>query len=120
MLTYLRCYLQLREVRAQVDIREEKIRDLKMEVETERESKAKHMAIASSLHKQLVQFQAETGSLEGAANRSELAVHSLQSQNNELQNRILELETRLRLVNIKVGKLTKTIVQLEEICDTYH
>ena len=86
----------MRETRSQVEIREEKIRDLKLEVETERESNAKHMTLAQSLRQQLIRFEAEAGSLEGAASRSELAVHTLQTQNNDLQNRILELESRLR------------------------
>ena len=49
----------------QVDVREEKIRELKVVAETSRENEAKQAAIASQLRAQLVHFEAHAGSIEG-------------------------------------------------------
>ena len=56
------------------------------------------MTLANTLKDQMFKFEAEAGTFEGAATRSELAVQSLQLQNSELQKRILELEARMRYV----------------------
>ena len=49
----------------QVDVREEKIRELKVVAETSRENEAKQTAVASQLRAQLVEFEAHAGSIEG-------------------------------------------------------
>ena len=49
----------------QVDIREEKIRELKLVAETSRENEAKHVAIASQLRNKLVEYEAHAGNIEG-------------------------------------------------------
>ncbi|KAI0225840.1 hypothetical protein LSAT2_023409 [Lamellibrachia satsuma] len=87
---------QLREVQAQLDAREDKIRELKLQAETARESEAKHIALVHSLRQKLCEYDASHGSLEGAANRSEVAIQTLQRDNKESNERIVELESRLR------------------------
>ncbi len=44
------------------------------------------------------EYEATAGTLEGAASRSELAVQALTKQNAELQDRIVDLESRIRWV----------------------
>ena len=55
----------MRELQVQVDIREEKIRELKLVAETSRENEAKHVAIASQLRNKLVEYEAHAGNIEG-------------------------------------------------------
>ena len=83
-------------MQGQLDIREEKIRELRMHVETSREAEAKQAAMFESLRQKLAEYEAQYGSLEGAATRSELAINTLQRENNNAQERIMELESRLK------------------------
>ena len=83
-------------MQAQLDAREDKIRELKLQTETARESEAKHVALVHSLRQKLCEYDASHGSLEGAANRSEVAIQTLQRDNKESNKRIVELESRLR------------------------
>ena len=86
----------MRELQVQVETREEKIRELKIHVETSRENEAKQVAMVHSMRQKLVEYEAQYGSIEGAANRSELAINTLQRDNKGQQERIIELESRIR------------------------
>lgn len=87
---------QVRELHVQLETREEKIRELRLHVETARENEAKHAALVQSLRVKVSEYETQYGSLEGAANRSELAINTLQSENKIHQERVLELESRIR------------------------
>ena len=91
-------FLQLRECESQVLMRDSKIKELKLQVETAREGEAKSTALVATFQQRLAEFEASHGTLEGAASRSELAVQTLSKQNAELQERILDLESRARYV----------------------
>ncbi len=79
-------------------MRDAKIKELKLQVETAREGEAKSTALVATFQQRLAEFEASHGTLEGAASRSELAVQTLTKQNAELQERILDLEARARYV----------------------
>lgn len=83
-------------MQAQLDAREEKIRDMRLQVETSRESEAKQTAMFHSMRQKLVEYEAQYGSLEGAASRSELAINTLQREYSGAQERVIELESRLK------------------------
>ena len=102
----------MRETQAQLDQRESKIRDLTLQLETARENDAKATALTASLRQRLVHLEAQAGSIEGAASRSEVAVSSLQTQLKESQDRILELESRLRY---ETRKCDLSILEFYEI-----
>jgi hypothetical protein len=68
-------------------------------IDVRMEGEARNEAVIQSLHKKLADYEAAYGSIEGAANRSELAIVTLQQQNNEAQQRIIEFETKLRYVH---------------------
>ncbi len=80
----------------ELDRREGKIRDLKVELETTRENEAKQSALVGTFRQRLSEYEATAGTLEGAASRSELAVQALNKQNADLQDRIIDLEARIR------------------------
>ena len=67
-----------------------------MELETTRENEAKQCALVGTFRQRLAEYEATAGTLERAASRSELAVQSLSKQNAELQDRIIDLESRIR------------------------
>ena len=52
-------------MQGQLDVREEKIRELRLQLETTRESEAKQVALVHSLNTKLAEFEAQAGSLEG-------------------------------------------------------
>ena len=83
-------------MQAQLEAREDKIRELKLQAEMARESEGKQVALVHSLRQKLCEYEATHGSLEGAANRSGVAIQTLQRDNKESQERIVELESRLR------------------------
>lgn len=87
---------QLRDAKGQVDIREDKLRELRLALETSKETEGKHMALVQSLRDKLVEYEAQMNILEGAATRSELAIRTLSQDNQACQKRILELESALR------------------------
>jgi len=64
--------------------------------DTCREAEARNTAAMHALRQNLMMYEAQFGQLEGAANRSGFAVSALQKENHEAQQRILELESRLR------------------------
>ena len=74
-----------------------------MEMEITRENEAKQSAISSTLRQKVSEFESQYGTLEGAASRSEYAVQSLQSQLKDSNEKIMELESRLRLVEAPVA-----------------
>ena len=88
--------MQLREVQAQVEVREDRIKELKLQLETVKEGESRQMALCSSLRAKIAEYEAQSGSLEGAASRSEMAIRSLQQECSNYQERIIELEHRLQ------------------------
>lgn len=88
--------LQIRDLEVQLESKDEKIRELKLHVEAAREGEAKHAALVQSLRQKIVEYETTYGTLEGAANRSELAINTLQRENKNHQERILELESRVK------------------------
>ena len=77
-------------------MREDRIKELKLQLETVKESESRQMALCTSLRAKIAEYEAQAGSLEGAASRSEMAIHSLQNECSSYQERILELEHRLK------------------------
>ena len=77
-------------------MREDKVKELRLQLETTKASETKQAAMCTSLRAKLAEYEAQAGSLEGAASRSEMAIHSLQRECGNYQERIIELEHRLK------------------------
>ena len=88
--------VQLFEAQREINAREQTIRDLQASIDVRMEVDARHEALIQSLRQKLAEYESAYGNIEGAANRSELTIVTLQQQNNEAQQRIVELESRLR------------------------
>lgn len=83
-------------MQAQLEAREDKVRELKILSETARESEDRNALIIQQLRGQLMRYQSEFGNLEEVASRSGIAISSLQEDTREAHQRIFELESRLR------------------------
>lgn len=87
---------QLRECQSQIDTRDDKIKELRLALETSKEGEAKQIAVVQSVRNKLVEYEAQLSHLEGVVARSDIAIKALQKENDEKQDRILELESYLR------------------------
>lgn len=87
---------QIRELQAQLEVREDKNRELKLQLDATREAEANQSVTVSSLRQRLLEYEERYGSLEGAATRSSIAVKSLQLNNQDAHDRIMELESRIK------------------------
>ena len=76
-----------------------KNRELKLLIETLKDSESKNAAFIQQLKHKLLEYEAQFGSIEGIASRSEFALSTLQMEYKNAQDRILDLESHLRLIN---------------------
>ena len=89
---------QVRELQSQLNIKEEKFREVRTELDQVRESEAKATTLVQSLKQRLAQYESTSGSYDGLASKTELTVTTLQRENRESKEKIIELETRIRYV----------------------
>jgi septal ring factor EnvC (AmiA/AmiB activator) len=89
-------FFQLFEAEREIEARDQRIRDLQASIDVRMEADARNESAIQSLRQKLADYEAAYGSIEGAANRSELAIVTLQQQNNEAQQRIVDLESKIR------------------------
>ena len=64
--------------------------------ETSRENEGRLQSLVESLRCQITDLEGRAGAFESVAGRSEFTVAALQKENKESQERIVELESRLR------------------------
>ncbi|XP_046545107.1 coiled-coil domain-containing protein 170-like [Haliotis rubra] len=88
--------IQLREAESELELKSIKVKELQHLLETNRENEAKLTALVQSLRDRVRELEDKAGSIETVAGRSEFAIGTLQRENRDSQDRILELEGRLR------------------------
>ncbi|XP_013406676.1 coiled-coil domain-containing protein 170 [Lingula anatina] len=87
---------QNKDLQIQVESKDDKIKEIRKEVEKYKENDARLSSLVQSLRDRLHEAESQSGSLEAAAGRCEVTISSLQKENREAQDRIVELESRLR------------------------
>lgn len=87
---------KLRELENEVEIRDVKIKEMKMMVETSHENESRLQSVVDSLRSQVADLEGRAGAFESVAGRSEFTVMALQKENKQSQERIVELESRQR------------------------
>lgn len=87
---------QIRENEAQLESKEVKIRELKSLYETSKENESKLTAMLESYRQQILELESKAGSYETVMGRSEFTVSELQRQIRDGNDKILELESRIR------------------------
>ena len=87
---------QIRENEAHLESKEVKIRELKSLYETSKENEAKLTTMLESYRQQILELESKAGSYETVVGRSEFTVSELQRQIRDGNDKILELESRIR------------------------
>ena len=82
----------------ELDTKEVQFREIKCLYETSKENESRLGALLESHSRQIHDLEGKAGSFESVVTRSEYTVVSLQKQIREGQDRIMELEARLRFV----------------------
>ncbi|XP_022332635.2 coiled-coil domain-containing protein 170-like [Crassostrea virginica] len=88
--------IQIRENEAHLESKEVKIRELKSLYETSKENEAKLTTMLESYRQQILELESKAGSYETVVGRSEFTVSELQRQIRDSNDKILELESRIR------------------------
>lgn len=88
--------MQIRENEAHLESKEVKIRELKSLYETSKENESKLTAMLESYRQQILELESKAGSYETVMGRSEFTVSELQRQIRDGNDKILELESRIR------------------------
>ena len=77
-------------------MKEEKVQEQRMMFDAARETEARQAALVQSLRQKVLEYENTLGNVEGAASRTELTISTLQHDNQRSQERIVELESRVR------------------------
>lgn len=101
---YIFNFFKVRESQAQLEVREDKVKELRLQLETVKEGESRQATIVNTLRAQLSEYEAQAGSMEGVASRREVAINSLQKECSNYQTRILELEERLKYAAFIITK----------------
>jgi hypothetical protein len=72
------------------------LNEYKREIEKFKSDNAALNSLIISQRSKLKEFESDLGSFETVANKSGIAISALQRENKEYQQRILELESRIR------------------------
>lgn len=92
----------MREAQAQLEVRDDKLRELRTQLECARETEAKMTGMVQGLRNRLVEYEAHTAGLEARTSRSDLVIEALQQENRQANDRVIELETKLRYISYKL------------------
>lgn len=72
------------------------IRELKTLYDTSKENESRLTSLLESHKQQIIELESRTGSFQSAVGRSEFTVSTLQEQNRQNADKIVELEARIR------------------------
>lgn len=95
---------KIRELENELDIRDVKIKELQLQMETGRENENRLQSLVESLRSQVTDLESRAGAFESVAGRSEFTVVALQKENKAAQERIVDLEARQRYETVTFFK----------------
>lgn len=87
---------KLKDSESEIEARDIRIRELEHRVGNSRESEARLSEMVTTLREKLADFESRSDSFETVANRGEYTISTLQKENRELNEKVMELELRLR------------------------
>ncbi|XP_005089149.1 coiled-coil domain-containing protein 170 [Aplysia californica] len=87
---------RIRELSVELEAKDVRIRELELRVENNRETEGRLSEMVASLREKLSDFESRADSYETVANRGEYTISTLQRENREANEKIVELEQRLR------------------------
>lgn len=69
---------------------------MKIQLDSMRETESRQATLIHTQREKLLEYETHRGNLEGSANLHELSFQALQQEHREAQQRIIDLESRLR------------------------
>jgi multidrug resistance efflux pump len=88
--------IKLTEYRIKVQAKEEKISELKLEIEALKTENSSLNACIVTQRNKIRELESELSGFEGVACKSSMTITSLQQDNKNLQKTVLELESRIK------------------------
>lgn len=82
-------------MKAKVSVRDEKINELKREIELVKKNSNMNSMIVTQRNR-IKELESELGGFENVASKSGITITTLQKDNKSLQQNVLELESRIR------------------------
>lgn len=89
---------KIRELENELEVRDIKIKELKLQMETGHENEHRLQSLVESLRSQIIDLEGRSGAYESVASRSEVTVAALQKENKAANERIVDLESRQRKI----------------------
>eukprot|EP00072_Mus_musculus_P040776 XP_006512493.1 PREDICTED: coiled-coil domain-containing protein 170 isoform X2 [Mus musculus] len=87
---------ELRELRSKMLSKEACCQELKVEMESYKESSARKSALLTSLRGRMEELQEESAAVSASKSRAEASVHAMMKENQELMKKVLELDEKLQ------------------------
>ncbi len=87
---------ELCEFKAKVQARDDRINELKREIESLKSENATMNSLIVALRTKLKELEGNLGGFETVASKSEITITTLQRENRTYQQQLLELESRIR------------------------
>lgn len=88
--------IELNEAKVKVGARDERINELKREMDTLKSENATMNSLIVALRNRIKELEGELGGFETVASKSGITISALQKDNKDLQQTVLELESRIR------------------------
>ena len=83
-----------------VQARDERINEMKREIDTFKSESSTMNSMIVALRNRVKEVEGDLGSFETVASKSGITIHALQKDNKELQQHVLDLESRIRYLLI--------------------
>ena len=94
--SHLNVIFQLKEYEGHVEAKDIKIKELETVLETSRESETQLSDLVQSLRARVHELEEQVGSIQTVSNRGEYTISTLQKDLQEANDKIVQLETRIR------------------------
>lgn len=88
--------MQVHELQVSLDTKEDRLREMKLQLDASRDTETRQAALIQTQRDKLLEYESARGTLEGTASLNELSFQALQQEHREAQQRIIDLEARLR------------------------
>lgn len=88
--------VKIKELENEIEMKDVKIKEMALLTETSRDNETRLQTLIESMRGQITDLEGRAGAFESVAGRSEFTVAALQKESKAAQERIVELEARLR------------------------
>ena len=117
---FIYLFIQVKNLEKEIEEKDVQVREYKTLYDTSKENESRLTSLLESHKQQIIDLESRTGSYQSAVGRSEFTVSTLQEQNRQNADKIIELESRIRYEsNVKLYTFVHIIdstfnIQLQE------